>query len=75
MAGEEAIAEVTTMVDLVDYQDEAVVSRTVLKKQSGTITVFAFDAGQALSEHTVPHDALVYLLDGEAEIIRGSKWS
>ncbi len=54
--------------DLVGYQDGAVVSRTLLKQPKGTVTLFAFDAGQELSEHTVPHDALVQVLDGEVEI-------
>ena len=53
---------------LVDYQDGAVVSRTLLKRATGNVTVFAFDRGQALSEHTVPHDALVQVLEGVAEI-------
>ena len=53
---------------LVDYQEGSVVSREVLKKPTGTVTVFAFDAGQGLSEHTSPYDALVQVLDGEAEI-------
>ena len=52
---------------VVPYQPGAVVSKTVLKAASGSATFFAFDAGQELSEHTVPHDALVLLLDGEAE--------
>jgi quercetin dioxygenase-like cupin family protein len=56
---------------LVDYQDGAVVSRTLVKKDKGTVTVFAFDQDQALSEHTVPHDALVQVIDGEAEITIG----
>ena len=56
------------LADLIAYQEGAIVSRTLLKKEKGSVTVFAFDAGQELSEHTVPHDALVYLLDGEAEI-------
>ncbi len=59
--------------ELVDYQDGAVVSRTLLKKSTGTVTLFAFDAGQELSEHTSPFDALVQVLDGEVEItISGS---
>jgi quercetin dioxygenase-like cupin family protein len=62
------ITEVSRMVGLVDYQKGAVVSRTLVKKTTGTITLFAFDQGQELSEHTVAHDALVHLLDGEAEI-------
>lgn len=62
--GTEAVA----LIDQIGYQDGAVVSKTLLKKEAGTVTLFAFDAGQELSEHTVPHDALAYLLDGEAEI-------
>ncbi len=53
---------------LVDYQEGAVVSRTVIDKETGTVTLFAFDKGQGLSEHTAPFDALVYVLEGEAEI-------
>ena len=53
---------------LVEYQQGAVVSREILKKGTGTVTVFAFDAGQGLSEHTSPFDAMVHVLDGEAEI-------
>ena len=56
------------LADQVAYQHGAVVSKTLLKKETGTVTLFAFDRGQELSEHTVPHDALVYLVDGEAEI-------
>lgn len=61
-------AAVERVVELVDYQDGAVVSRTLVKRPTGTVTLFAFDAGQELSEHTSPYDALVQLLDGEAEI-------
>lgn len=57
-----------------NYQAGSVVSREVLRKPTGTVTVFAFDAGQGLSEHTAPFDALVHVLDGEAEIsIAGQK--
>jgi len=55
-------------IDLVDYQKGSVVSRTILEKETGTVTLFAFDQGQGLSEHTAPYDALVYILDGEADI-------
>jgi quercetin dioxygenase-like cupin family protein len=65
---EEAAARASRTVDLVAYQDGAVVSRTVLKGATGNVTLFAFDAGQELSEHTAPYDALVQVLDGEAEI-------
>ncbi|MBN2482805.1 MAG: cupin domain-containing protein [Candidatus Omnitrophica bacterium] len=54
--------------DLVSYQAGAVVSKEIIKKTTGTVTVFAFDKGQGLSEHTAPFDALVYILDGCAEI-------
>ena len=64
---------VNPVVGLVDYQDGAVVSRTLVKKEKGTVTVFAFDQDQALSEHTVPHDALVQVIDGETEITIGGK--
>jgi quercetin dioxygenase-like cupin family protein len=59
------------MADLVAYQDGAVVSRVILKKTTGNVTVFAFDLGQGLSEHTTPFDALVHILDGRAEITVG----
>lgn len=57
--------------ELVAYQPGAIVSRIVLKRDGGSVTVFAFDGGQSLSEHTVPHTALVQILDGEAEITIG----
>jgi quercetin dioxygenase-like cupin family protein len=64
----ELIGRVIKLVDMVDYQEGSVVSRTIIDKKTGTCTLFAFDSGQGLSEHTTPFDALVYLLDGEAEI-------
>ena len=54
--------------DLVQYQTGAVVSRTLVKKPGGTVTAFAFDAGEGLSEHTAPFDALVLMVEGEAEV-------
>lgn len=60
--------QVLTMTDLVAYQDGSVVSKTVLDKTIGTITLFAFDAGEGLSEHTAPYDAFVQVIDGEAEV-------
>jgi quercetin dioxygenase-like cupin family protein len=56
------------MADLVDYQEGSVVSRTVLDKKAGSITLFAFDQGEGLNEHTAPYDALVYMMDGTAEV-------
>jgi quercetin dioxygenase-like cupin family protein len=60
--------QVVQALELVNYQDGAVVSRELLKKPTGTVTVFAFDAGQGLSEHTAPFDALVQVLEGSVEI-------
>jgi quercetin dioxygenase-like cupin family protein len=59
----------------VDYADGSVVSKTLIKKDIGNITLFAFDSGQGLSEHTAPFDAVVYILDGQAEITIGEKTS
>lgn len=59
---------VTSLLDLVQYQDGAVISRTLVKKPAGTVTAFAFDAGEGLSEHTAAFDALVLVLEGHAEI-------
>ena len=67
------IEEAKSLVDLVDYQDGAVVSKEVIRKDKGTVTLFAFDKGQGLSEHTAPFDALVYIVDGEAQIIISNK--
>ena len=61
------------VVDVIDYQADAVVSRQIVKAKTGTVTVFAFDAGQGLSEHTAPFDALVQVLDGEVEITVSGK--
>lgn len=58
---------------LINYQDGSVVSKTILSKKTGNVTLFAFDAGQGLSEHTAPYDAMVNILDGEAEITVGGK--
>ncbi|MGL6297882.1 MAG: cupin domain-containing protein [Methanobacteriaceae archaeon] len=54
--------------ELANYQEESVVSREIIRKEVGTVTIFAFDAGQGLSEHSAPFDALVQVIDGEAEI-------
>ncbi|MBN2187083.1 MAG: cupin domain-containing protein [Dehalococcoidia bacterium] len=62
-------AQVAGLAELVDYQDGSVVSREIISKKTGTVTLFAFDQGQGLSEHTAPFDALVHVFDGEAEII------
>jgi quercetin dioxygenase-like cupin family protein len=67
------VAKVHKLVDLVDYQNGAVVSREIINKKTGTVTLFAFDQGQGLSEHTAPYDAMVSLLDGEADITISGK--
>ena len=60
--------------DLIDYQNESVVSREIIRRETGTVTLFAFDRGQGLSEHTAPFDAMVQVIDGEAEVtISGEK--
>ena len=61
-------AEVSSLADMLDYQEGAVVSRTLLERKTGTVTLFAFDEGQGLSEHTAPFDAMVCVLDGRVEI-------
>ena len=70
---EDIAARVLQTVELVGYQEGAVVSRTVINQKTGTVTLFAFAAGQELSEHTTPYDALVQVLDGEAEITISGK--
>ena len=70
---ENLLAQVLSMADLVDYQKGAVVSRQIINKQAGTVTVFSFDKGEGLSEHTAPFDALVQILDGEAEVTTSGK--
>jgi len=65
---EKLLAIVKNLSELVAYQDGSVVSRTIMDKETGTVTVFSFDEGEGLSEHTAPFDALVYILDGEAKI-------
>ncbi len=61
--------QVVNALDLASYQEGAVVSRELVKKPTGNVTIFAFDAGQGLSEHTAPFDALVQVLEGEVEIL------
>ena len=60
--------QVKKLSDLIKYQENAVVSSEIIKKDAGTVTVFAFDKGQGLSEHTAPFDALVNIIDGRAEV-------
>jgi quercetin dioxygenase-like cupin family protein len=67
------IQKVSNLKDLVNYQDGSIVSKEIIKKPTGTVSIFAFDQDQGLSEHTAPFDALVYVLDGETEIIISGK--
>ncbi len=63
------LTEVARFSKLVDYQKGSIVSRTLIDKKTGTVTLFAFDENEALSEHTAPFEALVYVFDGEAEVV------
>ena len=65
--------KVIDLAKFVSYQEGSVVSREIIKKDTGTVTVFAFDKGQGLSEHTAPFDAMVHILDGKASIRIGEK--
>jgi len=65
--------KVQKLTDLVGYQDGSVVSREIIRKSTGTVTLFAFDEGQGLSEHTAPFDALVQVVDGEVEVTISGK--
>ena len=71
---EELKGKVLKTADLIEYQDGSVVSREIIRKDTGTVTIFAFDKGEGLSEHTAPFDAMVQIIDGKAEItISGNK--
>lgn len=67
------VAQAVNLAGLVEYQAGSVVSRTIIDKKAGTVTLFAFDENQSLSEHTAPYDALVFILDGEADILISGK--
>ncbi len=70
------VVQVSKLKDMAAYQEHSVVSREIIRKPSGTMTVFAFDKDEGLSEHRAPFDAAVYLLEGEAEIrIDGKPYS
>ena len=70
---ETLVAQASNLPGLIAYQDGAVVSRTIIDKKAGTVTLFAFDEKQGLSEHTAPFDAMVYVLDGEVEVTIAGK--
>jgi len=63
-----AHSQVIKLADLVQYQEGAVISREIIMKKTGTVTLFAFDKGEGLSEHTTPFDAGVYVIEGEVEV-------
>jgi quercetin dioxygenase-like cupin family protein len=65
----ELVGKALTLNELISYQDGSVVSKTLIDKKIGTLTMFSFGAGQGLSEHTAPFDAVVQVVDGEAEVI------
>jgi quercetin dioxygenase-like cupin family protein len=67
------IAKASSLEGLIEYQESAVVSRTLIDKEAGTVTLFAFDVDQGLSEHTAPFDAMVFVFDGEAEVVISGK--
>ena len=73
MKDENIIGKVMELNGLIQYQAGSVVSRTIIDKPAGTVTLFAFDKGQGLSEHTAPYDALVDVIDGEAEVTISGK--
>lgn len=64
---------VVSLLGTLSYQDESIVSRVLLKQPTGTVTLFAFDRGQELSEHSAPFDALLHVLEGEAEVRIGGQ--
>jgi quercetin dioxygenase-like cupin family protein len=66
-------AEVSNLSALIAYQEGSVVSRTIIDKSTGTVTLFAFDVNQGLSEHTAPYDAIVYVVEGETEVTIAGK--
>ncbi|MEM3000377.1 MAG: cupin domain-containing protein [Candidatus Bathyarchaeia archaeon] len=69
----EFAAQAVNLAQLVDYQSGSIVSRTLIDKKTGTVTLFAFDQGEGLSEHTAPYDALIYVLEGEVEVVISGK--
>lgn len=67
------LGKVQRLIDLVEYAPDSIVSKAILDKPAGTITLFAFDKGQKLSEHTAPYDAVVQILDGKARLTIGGE--
>ena len=73
MSDNKDLGQVFNLDDMLDYQEGSVVSRTLINKKIGTVSLFSFDIGEGLSEHTAPFDALVFVFDGEAEIVISGK--
>lgn len=73
MSEQKELTQALDLEHMVDYQDGSIVSRTLINKDVGTVTLFSFDQGEGLSEHTTPFDAIVYVFDGEAEIMISQK--
>jgi quercetin dioxygenase-like cupin family protein len=67
------VSKASNLLGLIDYQESSVVSRSIIDKRTGTVTLFAFDENQGLSEHAAPYDAMVYVLDGEADVTISGK--
>jgi quercetin dioxygenase-like cupin family protein len=67
------VSKASNLSGLIDYQEGSVVSRSIIDKRTGTVTLFAFDENQGLSEHAAPYDAMVYVLDGEAGVTISGK--
>jgi len=65
------LTKVAKLEEMITYQTGSVVSRTLINRPTGTVTLFSFDKGEGLSEHTAPYDALVYIIDGEVKITIG----
>ena len=70
---ENILAQANNLESLIAYQKDSVVSKTLIVKKTGTVTLFAFDKGQCLSEHTAPYDAMVYIVDGKVQITIAGK--
>lgn len=73
IANDNLLAQTNNLENLIAYQKDSVVSKTIIGKKTGTVTLFAFDKGQSLSEHTAPYDAMVFIVDGEAEVVISGK--
>ena len=69
----DCLAKSADLTELIDYAEDSVVSKSILDKKEGTITLFAFDSGQKLSEHTAPYDAVVQVIEGQARLTIGGE--